>query len=109
MAVAADERAAAEASSSSRPPSSHAGSGAAADSLTALGNYLQAQLALLQAQNNADRRRDAILAGCVGVSGRVAAIDDSSFYAHPPALDTAAMRTGSAATAPALTACSKPT
>jgi outer membrane protein TolC len=68
-----------------------AGSGQLSDSLTALGTYLQARLGLLQAQSNLVVG-EANLGRLVGIAGPVRAIDDSSFYQVPPALDTASIR-----------------
>jgi outer membrane protein TolC len=79
----------------------NAGSGSLSDSLTAAGNYLQAKLQLLQAQNNLIVG-ESQLGRYVGVSGRVAAIDDSAFYTPPGSLDTASLRKEVLTTAPAL-------
>ena len=79
----------------------HAGSGQVSDSLTALGNYLQARLGVLQAQSNLVVG-ESNLGRLVGVATRVSAVDDSAFYRVPPPLDTAAIRQEVLSTAPSL-------
>ena len=69
----------------------HAGSGTRSDSLSALGSYLQSRLQLLSAQNSLVAN-EATLGRLVGVSGRVAAADDSAFYRSPTPIDTGAVR-----------------
>ena len=69
----------------------HSGSGRVTDSLTALGGYQQATLALLQARSDAAVSQSA-LGRLVGISGRMNAVDDPSYHAAPVQLDTAAIR-----------------
>lgn len=69
----------------------HSGSGRITDSLTALGGYQQATLALLQARSQAAVSQSA-LGRLVGISGRMNAADDPSYHTAPVQLDTAAIR-----------------
>lgn len=69
----------------------HSGSGRVTDSLTALGGYQQATLALLQARSDAAVSQSA-LGRLVGISGRMNAIDDPAYHTTPVPLDTAAIR-----------------
>ncbi|HEY4320573.1 MAG TPA: TolC family protein [Gemmatimonadales bacterium] len=78
-----------------------AGSGQLSDSLTALGNFLQARLGLLTAQSNLIVG-ETNLGRLVGVSGQVAAIDDSAFYHPTMLLDTASVRREIMQSSPAL-------
>ncbi len=75
------------------------GSGSVTDSLTARVSLNTARVALLQAQTSlaAD---EAALGRLVGVSGRVAAIDDSSLYHATAPLDTAAILRDAVGSAP---------
>jgi outer membrane protein len=79
----------------------HAGSGQLSDSLTALGGFLQARLQLLTAQSNLVVA-ESNLGRLIGVTGRVAAIDDSAFYRMAAPIDTGAVRQEVMANAPAL-------
>jgi outer membrane protein len=77
------------------------GAGQRTDSLTALVTLSQARQQLLQAEANL-ATSEANLARLVGTRGRVAAADDSAFYAAATGLDTTAIRAEVAASAPAL-------
>ncbi|MES1259748.1 MAG: TolC family protein [Gemmatimonadota bacterium] len=78
-----------------------AGSATLSDSLAALGSFLQARLGLLTAQNNLIVN-ETNLGRLIGVSGRVAATDDSAFYRPAAALDTASIRQEAMTVAPVI-------
>jgi outer membrane protein TolC len=78
-----------------------AGAGQRTDSLTALVQLGQARQQLLQSQA-AVATSEANLGRLVGVEGRVAAIEDSAFYAQPAILDTATIRREAELSSPAV-------
>ncbi|MGD9523341.1 MAG: TolC family protein [Gemmatimonadales bacterium] len=75
------------------------GAGQRTDSLGALVQLGQARQQLLSAQASL-ATAEASLGRLVGVEGRVAATDDSSFYVQPALLDTAGIRTEAIAASP---------
>lgn len=77
------------------------GAGQRSDSLTALVQLGQARQQLLQAQATL-ASNEANLARLIGADGRVAARDDSAFYAAPVLLDTAGIRTEAELSSPAI-------
>jgi outer membrane protein TolC len=78
-----------------------AGAGQRTDSLTALVQLGQARQQLLQAQAQL-ATNEANLGRLVGEDGRVAAVDDSSFYRQPALLDTTSIRRDAEAASPAV-------
>jgi len=79
------------------------GAGQRSDSLSALVQLGQARQQLLTAQA-ALATSEANLGRLVGEDGRVAAVDDSSFYVQPVLLDTAGIRVEAVAASPAIQA-----
>lgn len=63
------------------------GSATRSDSLRSVVNLGNAQLSLVSAESNVTGNQ-AALARTLGMDGRVAAVDDSAFYAAPAAVDT---------------------
>ncbi len=79
------------------------GVGQLTDSLTAMVTLSQTRMSRLTARANLETS-EANLGRIVGVSGRVGAVDDSSFYAPPAMIDTSAIRSETMANAPTLIA-----
>ncbi len=77
------------------------GVGQLTDSLTAMVTLSQTRMARLTARANLEIA-EANLGRIVGTDGRVAATDDSSFYAPPRMIDTSAIRSETMANAPSL-------